>query len=601
MNYAPILISVYDRVNHLKQCVDSLKKNKEAENSELYIAVDYPAKKEHAAGINEVVKFCEQISGFKKVNIIKRTENLGAGNNMRKARLELFEKYDRVITMEDDNVVSPNFLEYMNGALDFYENDERIVTVSGFNFPIRIPPGYDKDVYVWPAVNGYGVGWWRKKFSLSYFEINDFEEFIFDDDAIDGFMNVAEHILPIMLDGISRGVLQGDAVKSYNYFRRGKFNLYPTVSKVRNLGYDGSGVNCNVDERYLWQQIDDGKRKTEFVENIMPDASVYESLREYFRIGEQTKENLRKTILLFREVIDEKRKTRKEVRSPLTNGRNVTLEREIPTEFIEKQYAVYGVDTKRFFGDAKKISLYKCNETGFRFYFPFTLAGDGEFYEQLQKIPWYYMEEKWEFGVALDLLKGGEKVLEIGSGKGGFLRKARAKNIDVYGAELNKLQAENLRAEGFSVFDENIENSVDAYSESFDAVCAFQVLEHVSNPKSFIETSLKLLKRGGKLIYSVPNHDSFMGLDDENFLDMPPHHMGLWDENSLVALERFFPVKVSKIFIEPLQAYHLDYYKAVFEKKYDDKYSIKGEIFKRAEKEPNKIKGFTILVEYVKK
>ena len=72
---------------------------------------------------------------------------------------------------------------------------------------------------------------------------------------------------------------------------------------------------------------------------------------------------------------------------------------------------------------------------------------------------------------------------------------------------------------------------------------------YFTNPKKFIETSLKLLRKGGKLILSVPNHDSFMGLDDENFLDMPPHHMGLWNEKSLVAIQKFFPIVVSKIYL----------------------------------------------------
>jgi len=598
MNFAPVLISVYDRLNHLQQCVASLKKNKEAAYTDLFIAVDYPANERDEPKIDKVIDYCEKIDGFKSVNIIRRTENLGAGNNMRTARLELFEMYERLITMEDDNIVAPNFLEYVNGALEFYDDDERIVTVSGFNFPMRMPENYDKDVYVWPAVNGYGVGWWRKKFSLDYFELKDFEDFIFDDKAIASFLNVAEHILPIMLDGIARGILQGDAVKSYNYFRRGKFNLYPVVSKVRNIGYDGSGVNCNTDERFVRQKIDDGARKTKFVKNILPDEKVYEALREYFRIDDFTKKQLAQTITFFRKKISEGKKERPY--SPLTNTQNVRKIREIPVSLIVSLYGVYNIDVRKYFKGLDAVDIYKCNQSGFEFYYPLNLAGDGEFYEQLQNIPWYYMDEKWEFDVALEFIKPKEKVLEIGSGKGAFLRKAKEKGVEVFGSELNREQAEALREEGFTIFDENFKTFSEHKENFFDVVCSFQVLEHVANPKEFIEYSLKTLRKGGRLIISVPNHDSFMGLDDENFLDMPPHHMGLWNEQSLVSLEKFFPMKLREIRFETLQSYHIDYYKSVFEKKYEDEFSLKEKIFDYIEKFPNKIKGFTILAVYEK-
>ena len=601
MKYAPVLISVYDRINHLKQCIDSLKENPEAKFTDLFVTVDYPLKEEDLPKIQAVLNYLETISGFKTINIIKREHNFGPGKNMRAAIKEVLGNYDRLISMEDDNIVSNDFLSYMNRALEFYENDERIVSISAYNYPIDVPKSYKNDVYIWPAINGYGIAYWRDKNFLDYLELNDFEKFIIDDNLINGFMNVAEHILPILFDGLLKGRLYGDAVISYNYFMKGKFNLFPVVSRVKNIGYDGSGENCETDERFVNQQLITNSKPVRFVKNIQPDKEINKILFDFFKISRERKEYTKKVINAFREEIKKRKFNNSNlVISPLSLSTEVKLEREIPVEFILKQYAAYGIDTTKYFEGLQKIKLYKCEKTDFRFFYPLTLAGDGKFYEQLQKIPWYYMEDKWEFDVALNLIQTTEKVLEIGSGKGAFLRKAKQKGVNIFGAELNKSQAQKLNQEGFVVYDENLSALAENRKETFDVVCSFQVLEHVPNPKEFIEDSLKLLKVGGRLIVSVPNHDSFLGLDDENFLDMPPHHMGLWDEKSLMSLEDIFPLKVKSVHLEPLQDYHKDYYKSIFAKKYNDEFLIKEKIFERVEKNRNEILGFTILVEYEK-
>jgi 2-polyprenyl-3-methyl-5-hydroxy-6-metoxy-1,4-benzoquinol methylase len=599
MKYAPVLISVYDRVYHLEQCINSLRENPEAINTDLYVAVDFPSKEEDIPKINRVLDYLSTVGGFASVNIIKREKNYGPGKNMRAAINELYKHYDRLISMEDDNVVSKDFLAYMNGALEFYKDDDRIISISGYNYPVEMPSDYEHDVYLWSAYGGYGVGSWRHRNLLQFLSLDDFHVFLNNDDLINRFMGIAEHILPILFDGLLKSRVYGDAAISYNTFMKGKYNLFPIVSKVKNIGYDGSGENCAFDERISNQILSSEINRTNFVKDIQPDERIYKVLFNYFRIDKQRKNYTKEIVKLFREEIKERIKG-VNIISPLTNSSDVTLIREVSTDFIKNQYSVYNVEIEKYFYGLKTIQLYKCNQSEFKFYYPLNLAGDGKFYEQLQKIPWYYMEDKWEFDVALNLIKENEKVLEIGSGKGAFLRKATAKSVNVYGAELNKDQAKKLKESGFKIFNENLKTLQSKYKNYFDVVCSFQVLEHVPNPREFIEENLALVKKGGRLIFSVPNHDSFVGLDELNFLDMPPHHMGLWDETSFRKIEKIFPIELKFISLEPLQSYHLDYYISILERVYHDEFEIKEDIINYVKNNPGKIKGHTILAEFIK-
>ncbi len=219
-----------------------------------------------------------------------------------------------------------------------------------------------------------------------------------------------------------------------------------------------------------------------------------------------------------------------------------------------------------------KLEIWECKQTGYRFYYPFELSGDSDFYEFFQKFDWYYMPWKWEHDLSVQLIEKFKSVdvLEIGCARGAFLSelKSRFNNLRLYGLELNKEAASFALSTGLNVVDQLIETFSEFNSEKFDLVCSYQVLEHISNPKSFIENSLKCLRRGGKLIICVPNNNSFLKYEEDEPLNYPPHHMGLWSDISLVNLTKIFSVKLCSIHFEPVQDYHLDWYVRSILKKY---------------------------------
>lgn len=248
------------------------------------------------------------------------------------------------------------------------------------------------------------------------------------------------------------------------------------------------------------------------------------------------------------------------IKSPLT-GKTAKLEENIASSDIIKEYlSQFEYDVSQLFSGINQIGVYKCIDTGYRFYFPFNITGDSAFYEHLQDFDWYYKPWKWEHENAIKFIKQNMNVLEIGCGTGDFLLKAKERlNAQCVGIELNKNAITIANQKGVTVYNESIEQHSLANKDVYDVVCSFQVMEHISNVYSFIQSQISCLKKGGSLIISVPNNDSWLKRS-YNILNMPPHHMGLWNKKSLCSLDKHFNLKVIKVSFEPLQIYHNEYY-----------------------------------------
>lgn len=244
-----------------------------------------------------------------------------------------------------------------------------------------------------------------------------------------------------------------------------------------------------------------------------------------------------------------------QVTSVIADSKDVKLLDVIQVEKLAQDWQQqFQIDITPELQGYQEIYLYQCNKTRLKFFAPADIAGSGKLYEQLQQFDWYYMADKWEHEIARRDLKECEKILEIGSAKGDFVASCIEAGLDIQGIELNEAAVSEAQERKLPVERLDLEEAAEHY-HNLDGVCSFQVLEHVPNPREFIDWSLKMLKPGGKLIYCVPNAESFLKYQ-YNLLDMPPHHMTQWNKASFKALESLFPIRLTKVVFEPLAAYH---------------------------------------------
>ncbi len=244
-----------------------------------------------------------------------------------------------------------------------------------------------------------------------------------------------------------------------------------------------------------------------------------------------------------------------------------TIVKKIPVKAIINEWdKSYGIDVNRFFEGLQSIDEYKCNHCGIYFYTPSSMAGDEAFYKGLMNIPWYYLNEKWEYNKALSYLSPNMNILEIGAGKGAFLKKCLAADINVLGLEFNSEAVDYAKKDGIPMLNEKIDKQSVGNFEFYDAILSFQVLEHIPDPLPFIESCLKCLKSDGLLIFSVPNSDNQL-IRAHNIFDAPPHHMLGWTYSSFISLQQLFPLQLIKIEYEPLSEIHIDWYLNLVQKR----------------------------------
>ena len=197
---APIVIFAFNRPEALQKLLDSLGMNSFYEESDKYIFIDGPRCEEDKAKVDEVITIARKVAS----NISISPVNRGLGNSIIAGV--------STIVLEDDLICAPNFLSYMNQALDFYENDNKIISICGYGLKIKRPRGYVGDVYLLGRSSSWGWATWKDRWEQIDWDIQWAIRFC------------------------------------YNQFKLGKYSICPFISKVDNIGFGEEATNCK--QRY---------------------------------------------------------------------------------------------------------------------------------------------------------------------------------------------------------------------------------------------------------------------------------------------------------------------------------------------------------------
>ena len=279
--YAPIIIPTLCRSEHLRRCIESLARNeKYARETELVIGLDYPPAKKYRKGWQEIKDYLPTITGFGKITIFEHKENIGARPNGDFLRRYIFEEagYREYIYTEDDNEFSPNFLEYVNKGLERYRDVPNVYSVCGYNYPIDMA-GYSNNVYCSEHFSAWGAGRWLDKPIPR--DVDVIKKLVSQPGNYRKLLLHQPGLLASLYRMIRAGQVHGDVCIEIFSFLNGWVSVFPTVSKVRNWGYDGSGEHCGRSKQFCLQQIDQSS-SFEFDEVPLRPVTL-PSLNRFFR------------------------------------------------------------------------------------------------------------------------------------------------------------------------------------------------------------------------------------------------------------------------------------------------------------------------------
>lgn len=246
---APIALFVYNRPRHLSRTVEALLRNAEASESNLFIFSDAAKNPEMASKVDEVRQYINRVRGFAAVHIIARKENWGLARSIIEGVSEVIRHYGKVIVLEDDIVVSPYFLSYMNSALALYEHDHRVASIHAYVYPVRerLP-----ETFFLRGADCWGWATWKRAWDL--FESDGCVLLRELRDGRLGHHFDLEGAYPYtrMLEEQIAGKNDSWAIRWHaSAFVKNKLTLYPGRSLVLNIGTDGSGTHCGTTGEFV--------------------------------------------------------------------------------------------------------------------------------------------------------------------------------------------------------------------------------------------------------------------------------------------------------------------------------------------------------------
>jgi len=248
-NLAPIVLFVYNRPEHTCQTLEALSKNRYAVDSDLFIFSDAPKNEEASELVQTVRSFIKTVKGFKSVTIIERDKNFGLAKSIIEGVTTIINQYKKIIVLEDDVITSTHFLAFMNGALDYYTNENKVWHITGWNY-------WDKKNRQSGAFfcnyMECGGGWATWKDRWQYFEkdpeklINEFSKDDIYKFNLYGSADIWNAVLANKSGGMNTWAVFWGAI----IFQQNGLCLCPTVSFAKNIGFDNTGVHSGNSNDY---------------------------------------------------------------------------------------------------------------------------------------------------------------------------------------------------------------------------------------------------------------------------------------------------------------------------------------------------------------
>lgn len=241
---APVVLFAFRRPDHLERSLRSLAANPIAVSTHITIFCDGPRDSRDFTSVELTREVARNAQGFASLTVVDRETNLGLARSVITGVTQTLKSCDKVIVMEDDLVVSPDFLEYMNQALDLYQDDDRVISIHGYMY--AVPPVLPQSVFLRGA-DCWGWATWRRGWEV--FEPDSkklLSKLDQSPERADFDFNGAFPYRQMLKDQAS-GKIDSWAIRWYaSAFLANKLTLYPGQSLVENIGQEGSGTHSKA-------------------------------------------------------------------------------------------------------------------------------------------------------------------------------------------------------------------------------------------------------------------------------------------------------------------------------------------------------------------
>ncbi len=284
---APIIIFCYRR--KINKLIDSLVKNKEAAHSDLFIFSDGFKSHKDKQDVLDLRQTLKNIKGFKSIKIFESDQNKGLANSIIDGTTSIINNFGKAIVLEDDLLVSEHLLNFMNRALNFYQLDNNVWSISGFSPPMPNLKNFKDEVYMSLRSSSWGWATWLDRWNKSDWTIKNFDNFRKDKHKIKQFeMGGNDMFKMLELEYLKK--IDSWAIRwCYSQFLNSAYSITPKISMVQNIGFsDNLGTHNNNSKNHIevnLAEIPIGNFKASLSDEIFKHFKKYHDLSFYTKIG----------------------------------------------------------------------------------------------------------------------------------------------------------------------------------------------------------------------------------------------------------------------------------------------------------------------------
>lgn len=286
---APIVIFAFNRPEALEHMLTSLKNNPEYTQSDKYFFIDGPRTENE----RKIVDRVEFIARKESSNVIRNQKNLGLGSNIIKGVSQILTNYDSAIILEDDLILQPGFLQYMNEGLEYFKNDKNILAVCGYSLKIKVPQNYKSSVYLADRASSWGWATWKDRWKEIDWNVSDWNKFSQDKKSVKAFKHAGSDMYSMLYD-FMEGRNHSWAIRfCYHQFRHNMHSVHPTKSLVDNEGFGETATNCR--QKYSRFKIDITSHNPILIDKpLEPNDAIISQLHRYHSIYMRIYSRIRK-------------------------------------------------------------------------------------------------------------------------------------------------------------------------------------------------------------------------------------------------------------------------------------------------------------------
>ncbi|MEL7116118.1 MAG: glycosyltransferase [Pseudomonadota bacterium] len=300
---APVIVFAYNRPDHLTRTLTALAAAEGARATELWIFCDGPKPAEPRARIDVVHKVADAPdwrAQFAAVQVVKAPQNKGLARSVIDGVSEVVARFGQVIVLEDDLLVAPDFLDFMNACLAFYRADQTIGSVTGFCPLPAVPDAYPHDVMALPRNCSHGWATWSDRWAEVDWSMSEAQR-VLHDRALRRKLDAAGTDRAFRLRQQLRGRVNSWSIAfGLWHVLTDRATIYPVENRVKNIGFDGSGVHTRAG-----QEVNAALAETPRafrLEHVAPDPNLVRAVRKVYS-GSRHGQMRRQTILTLEALI----------------------------------------------------------------------------------------------------------------------------------------------------------------------------------------------------------------------------------------------------------------------------------------------------------